>query len=86
MNPYNIIQYPLMTEKVMKDVEEQNKVSFIVNRRANKNDIKGALKKLYGVEISKINTLITLKGQKKAIVRLKEEGSAESLATKLGML
>ena len=86
MNPYDIIQYPLMTEKVMKGVEEENKVSFVVNRKATKGDIKAALKELYGVDILKINTLITLHGKKKAVVRLKEEGSAESLATKLGML
>jgi len=86
VNPYDIIQYPLMTEKVMKGVEEENKVSFVVNRKATKKDIVKALKELYGIEILKINTLITLKGKKKAVVRLKEEGAAESLATKLGML
>ena len=86
MNPYDIILYPMMTEKVMKGVEDENKVSFVVNRKAKKPEIARALKELYGVDVLKINTLITLKGQKKAIVRLKEEGSAESLATKLGML
>ena len=86
MNPYEIIRYPLMTEKVMKGVEEENKVSFVVSRNATKKDIGRALKELYGVEIVKINTLITLTGKKKAVVRLKEEGAAESLATKLGML
>ena len=86
MNPFDIIQYPLMTEKVMKGVEEENKVSFVVRRDATKKDIVWALNELYGVDIVKINTLITLDGRKKAIVRLKEEGAAESLATKLGML
>lgn len=86
MNPYEIIQYPLMTEKVMKEIENENKVSFVVSRRSTKKTIKCAVTELYGIEIKKINTLISTKGNKVAIILLKEEKAAESLATKLGML
>lgn len=42
----------------MKRIEEQNTLVFIVDVKANKRQIKDALKKLYDVECVKINTLI----------------------------
>ena len=42
----------------MKKIEENNTLVFIVDTRANKRQIREALKKLYDVECVKINTLI----------------------------
>lgn len=42
----------------MKKIEENNTLVFIVDIRANKKQIKEALKKLYDVDCVKINTLI----------------------------
>ena len=42
----------------MKKIEENNTLVFIVDVRANKNQIKDALKKLYDVDAIKVNTLI----------------------------
>lgn len=42
----------------MKKIEEHNTLVFIVHLRANKRQIKDALKKLYDIECVKINTLI----------------------------
>jgi large subunit ribosomal protein L23Ae len=42
----------------MKKIEENNTLVFIVDVKANKRQIKEALKKLYDVETVKINTLI----------------------------
>lgn len=42
----------------MKKIEENNTLVFIVDVKANKRQIKEALKKLYDVECVKINTLI----------------------------
>jgi large subunit ribosomal protein L23Ae len=55
---FAIIKHPLTTESVMKKIEEQNTLVFICDVRANKNHIKAAVKKLYNVQASKINTLI----------------------------
>ncbi len=44
----------------MKKIEENNTLVFIVDVKANKRQIKEALKKLYDVETVKINTLIRL--------------------------
>lgn len=42
----------------MKKIEENNTLVFIVDIKANKAQIKLALKKLYGIDTIKINTLI----------------------------
>lgn len=50
--------HPLNTESAMKKIEENNTLVFIVDVKANKRQIKAALKKLYDVDTVKINTLI----------------------------
>ena len=42
----------------MKKIEENNTLVFIVDVKANKRQIKDAIKKLYDVDAMKINTLI----------------------------
>ena len=42
----------------MKKIEENNTLVFIVDVKANKRQIKEALKKLYDVDTVKLNTLI----------------------------
>lgn len=49
---------PLNTESAMKKIEEHNTLVFIVDVRANKRQIKDAVKKLYDVNTAKVNTLI----------------------------
>lgn len=58
MDPYNIIKYPLTTESAMKKIEDNNTLVFIVHLQANKHHIKAAVKKMYDINIAKVNTLI----------------------------
>ena len=51
---------PLNTESAMKKIEENNTLVFICDVKANKRQIKGALKTLYDVDCVKINTLVRL--------------------------
>ncbi|MHA1834598.1 MAG: 50S ribosomal protein L23, partial [Candidatus Baldrarchaeia archaeon] len=61
------------------------KLTFIVDRRANKPTIKKAVESLFKVKVDKVNTLITPDGRKKAYVKLSPEYSAADIATKLGI-
>merc|ERR1712165_197862 len=70
MDAYNIIKHPLTTESAMKKIEDNNTLVFICNIKANKHQIKAAVKKLYDINVAKVNTLIRPDGQKKAYVRL----------------
>ena len=66
-------------------LEKENKLVFIVNRRANKKQIKRAIEKLHNVKVIKVNTMITSKGEKKAFIKLHPEYSAQDIAIDLGI-
>ncbi|XP_043825273.1 60S ribosomal protein L23a-like [Dromiciops gliroides] len=63
-----IIKFPLTTESTMKKIEENNTLVFIVDVKGNKHQIKQAVKKLYDIDVAKVNTLIRPDGEKKAHV------------------
>ena len=59
LDHHKVLINPLNTESAMKKIEENNTLVFICNIKANKRQIKAALKSLYDVEAVKINTLVT---------------------------
>ena len=63
-DPYSIIIRPVVTEKSMMLKDSQNKVSFEVHPKANKQEIKEAVEKLFNVKVQKVNT-INVKGKRK---------------------
>ena len=58
MDHYSIIRHPLTTESAMKKIEDNNTLVFMVHLRANKPQIKVAVKKLYDIDVAKVNTLV----------------------------
>ena len=56
MNAYDIIRRPVITEQSMADVADKKYV-FIVDINANKTEIKAAVEEIFGVKVSKVNTL-----------------------------
>ncbi|CAG2100997.1 unnamed protein product [Medioppia subpectinata] len=86
LDKYSIIKHPLTTESAMKKIEDNNTLVFIVNLKANKPQIKMAVKKLYDIDVAKVNTLIRPDGQKKAYVRLAPDYDALDVANKIGII
>jgi len=86
MEAHEVIKYPMMTERSVNMIENENKLVFIIDRRATKDDVKAAVKELYEVEAEAVNTLITNKGEKKAFVKLTDEYDASDVAIRLGIL
>lgn len=62
LDHYTILKYPLTTESAMKKIEDNNTLVFIVDIRSNKPKIKMAVKKMYDIDVAKVNTLIRLVG------------------------
>lgn len=83
---HSIIKYPLTTESSMKLIEDSNTLVFIVDIKANKRQIKAAVKELYQIECDKINTLITPRGLKKSYVRLSKDFDALDVANRVGVI
>ena len=54
----NIIIKPVVTEKMTAATEDLNRFGFIVDRNANKVQIKNAVEKLYGVTVTNVRTMI----------------------------
>jgi len=86
MDAYKTICYPVMTEVTSRILETENKLVFIVSKKATKADIKRAVEELYDVDVQSVNSAITPNGEKKAFVRLTPEFKASDLAIKLGIL
>ena len=86
MDAYNIIKHPLTTESAMKKIEDNNTLVFIVHSRSNKHQIRNSVKKLYDIDVAKVNTLNRPDGQKKAYVRLAPDYDALDVANKIGII
>ena len=86
MDPYQVIKYPLSTEKSIRLMEAENKLIFVVDKKATKQDIKNAAEKIYKVKVVKINTLNAPDGNKRAYIKLSPETPAIDLATELGLM
>jgi len=91
MNNYrDIIKAPIVTEKSAKLASDGNTVTFSVDTKANKTEIKQAVEKIFNVKVESVNTVnVRPKTKrvgryagktnkvKKAIVKLKEGSSIE---------
>ena len=86
MDPYKIIQYPMLTEKAVRVMESENKLIFIVKKTSTKKQIREAVQNMFKVRVKKVTTLISPNGKKKAYVQLSLETPAIDIATRLGLM
>tara|TARA_Y100000310_G_scaffold345610_1_gene467281 strand:- start:3071 stop:3334 length:264 start_codon:yes stop_codon:yes gene_type:complete len=85
-DPFQVIKYPLTTEKNVRLMQEENKLVFITDRKAKKPEIKKAIEHIFKVKVEKINTLILPSGKKKAYIKLAMDTPAIDVATELGLM
>ncbi len=81
----NVIKYPLTTEKAIRLMESENKLVFIVDKKAKKLEIKTELENMFKAKVTSVNTHVT-SGQKRAYVKFSSETPAIDIATKLGVI
>merc|ERR1711881_396082 len=86
LDQFSIVRFPLTTESATKKIEDNNTLVFIVDPKANKYQIKKAVKQLYEIDIAKVNTLIRPTGDKKAYVKLAPDYDALDVANKIGII
>ena len=80
---FDVIIAPIVTEKTMKLLQEENKITLKVKKDANKIEIKNAFEAIFNVHVEKINVINVrpqakrvgrytgkVSGYKKAIVKL----------------
>ncbi|MFU2418248.1 50S ribosomal protein L23 [Peptacetobacter sp.] len=55
-NPHDVIIRPVVTEKSMTEMADK-KYTFVVDKKANKTEIKKAVEAIFDVKVEKVNTL-----------------------------
>lgn len=80
------ISYPIATEKAVRLIESDNVLTFIVDRKATKSDIKKEVEEEFKVKVEKVRVTIDTKGRKKAMVKLFRDTPAIDVASRLGII
>ena len=57
-DPRDVILEPVVSEKSYDLIEQSNTYTFVVDRRANKTEIKEAVKQIFDVDVLSVNTMI----------------------------
>ncbi|MDY6957966.1 MAG: 50S ribosomal protein L23 [Halobacteriota archaeon] len=81
----SVIKFPYVTEKATSIMDEKNTLTFMVDVRASKPQIRRDVEKLFDVTVVDVKTMITPKGEKKALVSLSDDDSADDIITRLGV-
>ena len=86
VHDFDVIIEPVITEKTMSLMQEQNKVTVRVSGKANRADVKKAFEKVFGVKVTQVNIVNVpakettrggrykgrISGFKKAVITVKE--------------
>ena len=81
-----ILKYPYATEKASMIVERDGHLQFIVDRNASKVQIKVAMEKMFDQPVTAVRTLMTNRGEKKAMVSFSNPKAAEEILSRLGIM
>jgi large subunit ribosomal protein L23 len=68
LDAYQVIKSPIITEKMARQTELNNIYGFVVDRRANKIQIRQAVEQLWDVKVVSVNTMIR-KGKPRRVGR-----------------
>ncbi len=64
MKQSDVLIKPILSEKANKQTEKENRYSFVVDKKANKLEIKKAIESFYGVQVENVNTIVVPSKQK----------------------
>lgn len=82
---HDVLKHPHVTEKSMDLMEFDNALQFVVAIDAEKAEIEEAIEDRYETDVEKINTQITMDGEKKATVRFVDPDAAEDIMSRVGV-
>lgn len=83
-DPHAVLLHPIVTEKTMRLMDENNCLEFLVRRTASKGEVKASVEQLFSCEVATVNTRITKDG-KRAIVKFGGETNAEDIGMRIGV-
>ncbi len=74
---------PVKTEKAIVKIDSENSLTFNVALEATKKQIGDEVERLFAVKVDSVQTYVSPKGNKRAVVRLTKEFKADDVAAKL---
>jgi len=82
----SILIYPLATEKAVGIVDRNNVITYMVDMRATKTQIKEEFERSFNVRVKSINTENMPNNTKKAFIKLAKGYNASDVAVKLKLV
>jgi large subunit ribosomal protein L23 len=67
-------------------LENESKLQFLVDRQATKQDIKREIEKAFDQKVKSVHTLMSMHGEKKAVVSFENDKAAEEILSRLGIM
>ena len=58
MNPADVLIKPVLTEKANAQMESSRRYTFVVDRKANRLEVKKAVETFYNVKVEEVNTAV----------------------------
>ncbi len=78
--------YPLATEKALNMIDRNNMISYVVDYRSGKSEIKKEFEETFAVNVKKVNTSMNIRNTKKAFITLQPQFKASEVARKLKLV
>ncbi|MDE1851283.1 MAG: 50S ribosomal protein L23 [Candidatus Micrarchaeota archaeon] len=78
--------YPLATEKALNVVDRENIISYIVDIRSNKEQIKKEFEATFNVKVVRVRTAISIRNVKRAYIKLNKDYKASDIARRLKLV
>lgn len=82
----NALMYPIATEKAINMIERNNVVTYMVDTRSNKTQIKKEFENTFKVKVDKVNVEIEPRNRKRAYIKISGEFKASDIALKLKLV
>ena len=67
-------------------MESENKLIFVVERKAKNNEIQKAIEDMFNAKVKKVNSFVNTKGEKRAYIKFDDSTPAIDIATQLGLM
>jgi large subunit ribosomal protein L23 len=83
MNP---LLYPIATEKAINMIERNNVITYVVDLRSKRDEVKKEFERIFKVKVDKVNIEIEPRNRKRAYIKLNKSFKASDIALKLKLV
>ncbi|MFI5412312.1 MAG: 50S ribosomal protein L23 [Candidatus Micrarchaeales archaeon] len=81
-----VLKYPLATEKAISMIDRNNIITYIVDFRATKTEIKKEFESMFAVKVERINSVNTTTNLKKVYIKMAKGFKATDVASKMKLV